>query len=231
MKNQNNDIPNQEIVTRFYNKLIFPSNISRENYEKLVPKNLHGKRIGDFGCGQSLFIELFRNLKYDAVFLDISQNAIDTIDYGEKICASLTEIPLDDNSMDYIFCIGVVHHIPEMELAISEMIRVLCPGGELILGVYAKGTITEFIKNKYDQSQSKISKKIIAMISRLLMWYKNRDLGINKQELQKRIDDLLITPLVRYLPIDDYIKIIKNCDCEIKKVERMNQMNILRIIK
>ena len=231
MKNKNNDLPNQEEVTRFYNQLIFPSNVSRENYKDLVPKNLDGKRVGDFGCGQSLFIEIFRNLKCDAVFLDISQNAIESIDYGETICASLTEIPLDENSMDYIFCIGVVHHIPEMELAISEIIRVLRPGGELILGVYAKGTITEFIKNRYDQSRSKIGKKIIEIITRLLMLYKNKDLGINKQELQKRIDDLLITPLVRYLPVDDYIKIIKNYGCEIKKVERINQMNILRIIK
>ena len=231
MKNQNNEIPGQKEVTRFYNQLIFPSNISRKNYENLVPKNLYGKRVGDFGCGQSLFIEIFRNLKYDAVFLDISQNAIDSINYGETICASLTEIPLKDKSMDYIFCIGVVHHIPKMEIAISEMIRVLCPGGELVLGVYAKGTITEFIKNRYDKSRSKIGKKLIEMITRLLMWYKNRNAGINKQELQKRVDDLLITPLARYLPVDDYIKIIKNFGCEVKKVERLNQMNILRIIK
>jgi len=224
-------LPNQSEVTEFYNQLIFPSKVSRESYEKLVSTNLKGKRVGDFGCGQSLFIEIFRRLEYDAVFLDVSQKAIDLIDYGEKICASLTEIPLKDSTMDNIFCIGVVHHIPQMEIAINEIIRVLRPGGFLILGVYANNTTTAFIKRRYDRSQTKLGKNIIETVTRFLMWFKNKSRGISKEELQKRIDDLLLTPVVRYMPAEEYSKIIENFGCKVKKIERFNQMNILTVFK
>ena len=114
----------QEQVTKFYDRIVFPSRTSHKAYEELVPQNLFSLKVGDFGCGQSLFIEVFKKLEYEAIFLDISKNALKTIDYGEKIQASLTDIPLEGSSMDVIFCIGVVHHIPKMEKAISELIRV-----------------------------------------------------------------------------------------------------------
>ena len=221
----------QDMVTEFYDQLVFPSKISIPRYEALVPPDLQGKRVGDFGCGQSLFIEVFRRLEYDAVFLDISQNVIDLIDDGEKICASLTEIPISGNSMDAIFCIGVVHHIPEMEKAKSEIIRVLRPGGILKIGVYAPNTISAFLKRKYDRCRTNIGRKNIERVTRLLMRYKERGNAVSKEDLQKRVDDLLVTPLVRYMSAEEYSTIIGRFGGRVAKIDRLFQMNVLTVSK
>ncbi len=221
----------QQKVTEFYNNLRFPSTINRKKYEVLVPKDLIGKKVGDFGCGQSLFIEIFKRLNYDSIFLDISKNVVDKIDYGEKICASLTDIPLEDDSMDYIFCIGVVHHIPEMNKAINEIIRVLSPGGTLVLGVYSPRTITAYLKKIYDAAYFKILKKLVEKITLLLMFFKNFKSNTSWSDNQKRVDDLLITPFVKYYETGYYADIIVDAEAQVKKIDKFNQMNIIWVVK
>ena len=45
----------------------------------------------------------------------------------------ITDIPLDNNSFDVIFCIHVLEHIPHDKKAMSELYRILRPGGWAIL--------------------------------------------------------------------------------------------------
>lgn len=223
----------QSQVTAFYDQLIFPSKTSHSAYEDLVPDNLDGMKVGDFGCGQSLFIEKFRALGCDALFLDISPSVIERIDYGEKKVASLTDIPLDDDHMDMIFCIGVVHHIPEMEKAISELVRVLKPGGKLVLGVYLSGTAQAFLRTRFDNARTGLGKKGVRTISKLLIWLKNRKNGLkyNSEICEKRVDDLLITPLVRYVDTDVYEQIVQSAGGRIESTDRISQMSILNVTK
>lgn len=222
----------QDQVAEFYD-MVFPSATSHKIYEKLIPKNLSGKKVGDFGCGQSLFLKEFRRLKYDSIFLDISEEVLEKIDYGLKIKASLSDIPLADDYMDVIFCIGVVHHIPEMEKSISEIMRVLKTGGVLFLGVYADKTISALIRCCYDNSKATILKKIIWCVSSMLIWLKNKNNGLvyNSQEHVKRVKDLLITPLVRYLPVNNYVDLIKRYNGHVLDVKRISSMNILMVKK
>ncbi len=42
-------------------------------------------------------------------------------------------IPLDDAVVDLIVCLGVLHHIPNASHVFSEMLRVLAPGGNLVV--------------------------------------------------------------------------------------------------
>ena len=44
-----------------------------------------------------------------------------------------------------VFSHGVLHHIPEIDRAQREIARVLCPGGELVLMVYAKWSFNYLI--------------------------------------------------------------------------------------
>ncbi len=192
----------QQDVTEFYH-MVFPSSTSHKAYEELIP-DIEGKRVGDFGCGQSLFAKALQQRNADAVFLDISETVLSRIDYGEKINASLTEIPLEDDHMDIIFCIGVVHHIPEMDAAIGELIRVLKSGGQLFMGVYADKTIAAKLRHSYDKFDSGLIKNVIRSVSSVAIYIKNRknNLQFGSIEHKKRIDDLLITPLVRYWSLE-----------------------------
>jgi ubiquinone/menaquinone biosynthesis C-methylase UbiE len=218
----------QDQVTAFYDGMVFPSKTSHKAYEELVPTNLNGMKVGDFGCGQSLFIDVFKKLEYDAVFLDISQNALATIDYGEKIHASLTDIPLEDNYMDVIFCIGVVHHIPEMEKAISEIARVMKRGGKLYLGVYSDTSLQAQIRKHYDNTDNVSLKNFIYSLTGMLIWFKNRkNIHYKSIDNYKRTDDLLKTPLVRYLNPEYYSDIFRKYGCSLIEIKRISSMNIL----
>ena len=223
----------QEQVAKFYERIVFPSKTSHKSYEELVPKNLASLKVGDFGCGQSLFVDVFKKLKYESVFLDISINALETIDYGEKIQASLTDIPLKNGCMDVIFCIGVVHHIPKMKMAILELIRVLQKGGKLYLGVYNHKSIQAMIRKLYDYTRNAFLKKSIFSVVAILIWIKNRknSLQYGSFDHLKRIEDLLETPLVRYLPPDYYAEILNNGGCHITGIKKISSMNVLIVKK
>jgi SAM-dependent methyltransferase len=223
----------QKQVTQFYDSLLFPSRTSHPAYRELVPTDLQNKIVGDFGCGQSLFQETFRMLGYQALFLDISWNVVSHIDYGKKVQASLTSLPLKSNCMDAIFCIGVVHHIPEMEEAIRELVRVLRPKGRLYLGVYTDRCVQAHIRKMYDSTNNAVIKKAIYSFAGLLIWIRNRKnkLKFRSIDYYKRIDDLLITPLVRYLPSDFYKKILERCGAEAENIKRISSMNILIVNK
>lgn len=52
--------------------------------------------------------------------------------------ADATALPFEDNAIHCVYSMGVMHHIPEIERVLSEMHRVLAPGGTLMLAVYHK---------------------------------------------------------------------------------------------
>ncbi|MGI9204625.1 MAG: class I SAM-dependent methyltransferase [Woeseiaceae bacterium] len=54
---------------------------------------------------------------------------------------SALEMPFEDNSFDIVFSHGVLHHIPEIGLAQSEISRVLRPDGMLVAMLYAKNSL------------------------------------------------------------------------------------------
>jgi SAM-dependent methyltransferase len=54
---------------------------------------------------------------------------------------SALEIPYDDDSFDFVFSHGVLHHIPEIRRAQSEIHRVLRPGGVLVAMLYARRSL------------------------------------------------------------------------------------------
>ena len=47
---------------------------------------------------------------------------------------SLLALPFDDGAFDNVLCWGVLMHIPEIETALSELCRVVAPGGRLVIG-------------------------------------------------------------------------------------------------
>jgi 2-polyprenyl-3-methyl-5-hydroxy-6-metoxy-1,4-benzoquinol methylase len=47
--------------------------------------------------------------------------------------ADLTKLPFPDNSFDFVVSWGVLMHIPEVEMALTELSRVLKPAGVLVL--------------------------------------------------------------------------------------------------
>jgi len=64
--------------------------------------------------------------------------------YGLKTKLSVGDaerLPYNSNTMDFIYSFGVVHHSPDTKAIISEIQRVLKPGGKCWVSVYHKNSI------------------------------------------------------------------------------------------
>lgn len=101
-----------------------------------------GGRVLDFGCGSGITVSALSQAGYDAHGVDFSQEAISF--GGGKGIANLRAIsdeklPYPDASFDVITCMDVLEHLKDEQPALSEMRRVLKPGGLLIVMVPAYG--------------------------------------------------------------------------------------------
>ena len=88
-------------------------------------------RVLDIGCGnkpyQSLFTQHTAVTSYTGC--DMHQTALNTVDI---VCAA-EAIPLDDQSIDTVFCTQVVEHSFTYKKILAEAHRLLVPDGTLIL--------------------------------------------------------------------------------------------------
>lgn len=59
----------------------------------------------------------------------------------------ITRLPYEDDKFDYILCNHVLEHIPDEQLALSELRRVLKPEGVAFLNVPIDNALTETLEN------------------------------------------------------------------------------------
>ncbi len=93
----------------------------------------------DAGCGTgaviSLLSEKYPHKKYTGI--DLSPKMIDVAKLkninADFICGDCENLPFNDNSFDVVICSQSFHHYPDPEKFFSNVLRVLRPGGRLIL--------------------------------------------------------------------------------------------------
>lgn len=119
---------------RAYHSMIMPQRYWQRARYRIITRFLDGtnSNILDVGCGSSKIIQslpgavgadvLIRKLRY----LRLTNPLL--------VQASVFALPFKDNSFDCVVCSQVIEHIPNTEDAVSELLRVLRPGGRFILG-------------------------------------------------------------------------------------------------
>jgi ubiquinone/menaquinone biosynthesis C-methylase UbiE/glycosyltransferase involved in cell wall biosynthesis len=60
---------------------------------------------------------------------------------GTFVLQDAETLPFDDNTFDVVYSNGVIHHTPNTSSVVSEMYRVLKPGGRAIVMVYAENSL------------------------------------------------------------------------------------------
>jgi SAM-dependent methyltransferase len=124
-----------------------PSATARLNFVREVVRGVSAQRaeVADLGCGSGVILSevLLMKREWAGRGLDISPQSIA---YARRLAAHkgvaarasfragcVTELPYADESLNLVIASEVVEHMPEPEVVVNEITRVLKPGGQLIL--------------------------------------------------------------------------------------------------
>ncbi len=108
------------------------------------------KQVLEIGLGQGADAEQI--IKRGAIWsgLDLTAEsvarmrtrlALHNLPHQAVMLGSVLQIPVASQSFDIVFSHGVLHHVPDIVAAQREIQRVLKPGGELIVMLYAKRSL------------------------------------------------------------------------------------------
>jgi ubiquinone/menaquinone biosynthesis C-methylase UbiE len=105
---------------------------------ELVRRYGTGRDILEAGCGTGLLLAEAARVGRSAVGLDLSRGMLaQARDRGLAVVqGSLTQVPLPDASVDLVYSMKVLAHVPPIRQAIAELARVTRPGGHLLLEFY-----------------------------------------------------------------------------------------------
>ena len=119
-----------------------PSHLKR--IDRLIPI-APGDRVLEVGCGQGHLTKALADRGVDIVGIDANPQAAEVAGNGLVRHMMAEALEFEDETFDYIVSVHAIEHIPPLEEALREMVRVLAPGGralfiypaEPIMGLYA----------------------------------------------------------------------------------------------
>jgi ubiquinone/menaquinone biosynthesis C-methylase UbiE len=103
---------------------------------------LQGKVVADIGCGNGRIGRLIVGDCQKYIGLDMSESLtafpkyIEGFENVTLVRASATDLPLEDESVDVAICWGVMHHTDSPEVTFDELVRIVKPGGHVLIFVY-----------------------------------------------------------------------------------------------
>jgi SAM-dependent methyltransferase len=169
--------------------------------------NVAGKKVLEIGLGEGADSErLIRegahwsgvDLTAESIARLQTRLTLRKLPYDELRQGSVLDLPFADGTFDMVFSHGVLHHVPEINVAQSEIHRVLRPDGELVIMMYARWSLNYLLS--------------IGLIRRavLLSAFPLARAGILKPDpaggpLAAHLSNAEKVGLLRYLRLDEFV--------------------------
>jgi ubiquinone/menaquinone biosynthesis methyltransferase len=102
-----------------------------KSWRNKASKYIVGKNVLDLGSGTGAAYKQLE--KFNVTALDPDEKMLQLNKFSKKITGNAENIPLDDNSVDTVYCAFVWRNINDTQKALSEVKRVLKPNGVFIL--------------------------------------------------------------------------------------------------
>jgi SAM-dependent methyltransferase len=97
-----------------------------------------GQKVLDLGCGAGRFVVALRDHGADPIGVEIAEAALERAranapDTDLRRAEPDKPLPLEDSSVDLVWCSEVLEHVPDTAHTLSEIRRVLRTGGRLLV--------------------------------------------------------------------------------------------------
>ena len=106
-----------------------------EKYADALKVGQPGARVLDVGCGVGQVVSNLLRAGYDAFGVDVSEPNIQLAARVSPNCRLYDgrKLPFEDNSFSAAGALNVLEHVDEAEAFIADVVRVVAPGGKLVL--------------------------------------------------------------------------------------------------
>jgi 2-polyprenyl-3-methyl-5-hydroxy-6-metoxy-1,4-benzoquinol methylase len=116
-----------------------------------------GRRVLEIGCGVGTDGRQFarHGALYTGINLDegssrLAREAFAVFELpGAILKMNAEELTFPDESFDHVYSLGVIHHSPNPERIVAEMLRVLKPGGTVATMVYNKSSVNYYVEIQF----------------------------------------------------------------------------------
>jgi ubiquinone/menaquinone biosynthesis C-methylase UbiE len=183
-------------------------------------EEVRGKNVLDAGCGTGIFSLIFaRNGAAQVTGIDISPGSLGTAESLKRKFGlanarferqDMLHLPYPDSAFDIVWAWGTVHHTTDPLGAVAELMRVLKPGGSILLAIYKKTRVTwvhEAIRKTLIRTPCRswnFMAKVMAFFGApIVFFFKKREKSRKGEKLSELILDWYFVPIRHHYRPDE----------------------------
>jgi|TARA_B100001964_G_C14259534_1_gene614543 2-polyprenyl-3-methyl-5-hydroxy-6-metoxy-1,4-benzoquinol methylase len=107
--------------------------------------DLDGLRVCEIGCGNGRFVKIMSRYATHVTGVEPSQAIAVVCEYTKYLSnvslinKSLYDLEVEDvGQFDIVFCLGVLHHLPDPVRAVRKIRELTKPGGQAVIWIYGR---------------------------------------------------------------------------------------------